>query len=271
MWDDYLAFHYTGRPFKQTAAEVALPDRAAAVAPAVGAIGVSPLSVSSPSAAPGSPLLLSADIAGENVGYVKLLVGFLDRDANSIRNLDGDYLDSGETREIDGVQYPDWGTGEFTLEFEWEPIVTAIDDGRTAAVAYLAPESHGATAEEATYTVDGIYTFAAGGEQRSARLFFRDGRLRQVLSFTGDNSTGAPWEIAPRSGDRFQIAQQWLDLDANGQTTQTSIQLGETLTFGDDVFTLRELDAPAGEYVVGYIVEDLDGKPTATYARVRVE
>ena len=238
----------------------------------MGAIQVSPLSVSSPSVAIGDTVLLSADIAGDNVGYVKLLVGFLDQDANSLRILDGDYLDSGDTREVGGVSYPDWGQGEFTLEFEWEPIVTAIEDGQTTAVAYLQPEDYGATPEEATYAVDGIYTFADGGEQRPARLLFRDNRLRQVLTFTGTNSTtGAPFATSPRTGDRFQIAEQWLDLDAAGQTSQVRLQLGDTLTFGEDVFTLRELDAPAGDYAVGYIVEDLDGKPTPVYARVRVE
>jgi len=30
---------------------------------------------------------------------------------------------------------------------------------------------------------------------------------------------------------------------------QTSVQLGQTLTFGEGVFSLAELDAPAGEYL----------------------
>jgi hypothetical protein len=87
----------------------------------------------------------------------------------------------------------------FTLEFEWEPIVYYIIDGADSVAALLAPASYGATAEEAAYTVDGTYTFATG-ESRKARLFFRDGVLRQVFGLTGDGTTGAPREIHPQTG-----------------------------------------------------------------------
>jgi hypothetical protein len=37
------------------------------------------------------------------------------------------------------------------------------------------------------------------------------------------------------------------------------------------MFTWEELDAAPGEYVVGFIVEDLDGKAHEVYERVMVE
>ena len=58
-------------------------------------------------------------------------------------------------------------------------------------MALLTPETYGATAEEAVYTVDGIYTFADGGEQRYARLYFSNGELQQVFGFTGENADGS--------------------------------------------------------------------------------
>ena len=62
------------------------------------------------------PVTLSADIQGDNIGYIKLFVGFYDQASNSIFVADTDYLESPETRQVDGVYYPDWGQGDFTLD-----------------------------------------------------------------------------------------------------------------------------------------------------------
>ena len=48
-------------------------------------------------------------------------------------------------------------------------------------------------------------------------------------------------------------------------------QAGGALTFGDQMFTWEELDAAPGEYIVGFIVEDLDGNTYEVYERVAVE
>jgi hypothetical protein len=37
------------------------------------------------------------------------------------------------------------------------------------------------------------------------------------------------------------------------------------------MFTWEELDAAAGEYIVGFIVEDLDGNANEVYERVTVQ
>jgi hypothetical protein len=182
-----------------------------------------------------------------------------------------DYLESEETREVNGVYYPVWPEdGDFTLEFEWEPIVFAISDGTNAEEALFNPETYGASFEDAIYTVDGTYTYA-DGESRSARLYFRNGVLHQVFGFTNEGTTGSPWEIIPQAGDTFTILEQWMDLDQSGNVTEMTTQEGDTLTFGDQPFTWQELDAAAGEYIVGFIVEDLDGNRTQVYERVTVQ
>jgi hypothetical protein len=148
--------------------------------------------------------------------------------------------------------------------------VFAINDGVDSAVALLTPENYGASAEEAVYSVEGLYNFADGSEQRYARLYFSNGQLRQVFGFTGQDGTGAPHEITPQPGDSFTILEKWLDLDANGQVLQTAQQEGETLTFRDALFTWEQLYAASGEYVVGFIVEDLDGNAQTSYVQVTV-
>jgi hypothetical protein len=238
----------------------------------LGQIEVSPITLSDRVAAPGRPVLLSTDIRGQNIGYVFLFVGFFDQESNSIFVADTDYLESDDTREIDGVYYPDWGEeGEFTMEFEWEPLMFAINDGVDSVVAALTPQSYGASFEEATYSVDGIYIYTDGGESRHARLYFRDGLLRQVFGFTGEGGTGAPREIIPQAGDTFTVLEKWMDLDQRGNVVGVVGQEGGTLVFGDQMFTWEELDAATGEYIVGFIVEDLDGNTYQVSEKVIVE
>lgn len=272
LWDDFLAFHYTNRSFAPVADTAVVPDRGTGItAPGGGGITLSPIALSSSIAAPGLPILLSTDISGENVGYVYLSVGFYDQASNSVFLADSDYLESADTREIGGIYYPDWGEGDFTMEFEWEPIVYALNDGTNSVVAMLTPQTYGATYEEATYSTDGIYTYGDSGESRYARLLFQDGILQQVFGFTGENGTGSPREIIPQTGDSFTVMEKWLDLDSNGRVTQTAYQEGGTLVFGDQMFTWEELDAAPGPYLVGFIVSDLDGNTVEVYEQVTVE
>jgi hypothetical protein len=273
LWDEYLAFHYTGRAFEAAApSQATAPEAGAAVrAPGAGAITLSPIEKSGDVAAPGQPVLLSSDVSGENVGYITFFTGFLDQESNSIFVADQDYLDSYETREIDGVFYPDWGEGDFTLEFEWEPLMFAISDGQNDVIAGLTPETYGRSPEEAIYSVNGIYTYT-DGEQRDARMTFQNGVMMQVFGFTGEDNTGSPREILPQPGDTFTVQQQWLDLDAQGNVSGTATQLGDTLTFSDQPLIWKELDAAAGAYVLGFSAEDLDGSAAATvFTQVTVE
>jgi hypothetical protein len=64
--------------------------------------------------------------------------------------------------------------------------------------------------------------------------------------------------------------EKWMDLDAQGNVTQVARQEGETLTFGNQLFTWTQLYAAAGDYVVGFLVEDLDGNSQASYVPVVV-
>ncbi len=137
--------------------------------------------------------------------------------------------------------------------------------------ALFKPQSYGAAYEDTVYIVDGVYTFADDGETRRARLYFSNGALRQVVGFTGNEETGAPSEIIPQTGDQFTVLERWLDLDASGNVSQTVEQLGDTLTFGSQTLRWVELDAAAGEYIVGFIVEDLDGNAYQVFTQVTVE
>ena len=61
-----------------------------------------------------------------------------------------------------------------------------------------------------------------------------------------------------------------MDLDDQGNVVQIVRQVGETLTFGDRMFTWEVLDAAAGQYVVGFIIEDLDGNTQVVFQPITV-
>lgn len=272
LWDDFLTFFYTGRRFSQSGGDIVVPQRGTTVtAPAAGGIQVSSITLSARTVAPGRSVTLSTDVDGRNVGYVKLFVGFYDKASNSINVTDEDYLQSSQTQQANGVYYPVWpSSGRFTVRFSWEPIVFAINDGRKSVPVLFTPESYGASPKDAVYTVEGIYTFADGNESRPARLYFRDKVLRQVFGFTNEG-TGAPREITTKPGDTFTVLENWLDVDARGNAVRATTQRGETLTFGDQPFRWRDLDAAAGEYIVGFTVEDLDGNRTRVFEHITVQ
>jgi hypothetical protein len=271
LWDDFLAFHYTGKTFDAASGTVAIPSAGTVSrSPAAGGIQVSAISASATDVSIGETVRLSVDIDGKNIGYIKLLVGYLETNDNSIYLADSDYLSSPETREAGGIYYPVWEEGGFNMTFPWEPIVYAIDDGTTRYPALFTPETYGVSSEEAVYTVEGVYTFADSSEQRKARLYFVNGTLQQVFGFSGEDAASAPREIIPQPGDTFTILDKWLDLDTSGNVVQNVRKEGETLTFGDTMFTWEVLDAAAGQYVVGFIVEDLDGNSQVVFQPITV-
>ena len=59
--------------------------------------------------------------------------------------------------------------------------------------------------------------------------------------------------------------------ERRGKPVTSATQEGKTLTFGDQMFKWKELDAAAGDYVVGFIVTDLDGNSYEQHANVTVE
>jgi hypothetical protein len=271
LWDDFLAFHYLDRNFDATAAQPYVPSGGYSTrAPGAGQITLANITASSSEVAPNDTVKLSVDVSGDNIGYVKLFIGYFDPNSNSLNVVDTDYLESPDTQNVGGVYYPVWPSNGFTMNFTWDVTVFGISDGSQNAVALLEPAQYGASSEEAEYVADGLYTFADSGEQRYAQLRFQNGKLTQVIGFTSETDLGAPREITPAPGDTFTIYEKWMDVDANGQVTGVSKEQGTTLTFGSQPFKWVQLYAAAGDYVVGFLAEDLDGNSYPAYTHITV-
>ncbi len=272
LWDDFLAYHYTGIPFEMETGNAAVPGANTRIAaPGEGKIEVSPLRLSANTTDYDQPVTLEADIKGLNIGYIYLFVGYYDNESDSILIADKDYLESPQTRQIGDLYYPNWTDDQsFKLKYTWTPSVFAIDDGSQTAVALLNPESYGATAEEAVYTTDGIYTDAETGESRYTRMYFVNGYLVRMVGYTSMEPTGAVREIIPHTDDQVTLIQTWLEKDGSGAYQQVT-EPGETLTFGDQAFTWKEMYAGSGDYVIGFIVSDLEGNEQQVFEKINIK
>jgi hypothetical protein len=115
-----------------------------------------------------------------------------------------------------------------------------------------------------------MYTFADSGSSVNARLNFQNGALVQVFGVTGDDDAGAPREITPQAGDTFTLLDKWLEPSEQGGMTTTYLE-GKSITFGTQPIKWEQLYAAAGEYMVGFIIEDLDGNQYPIYTQVTVQ
>jgi hypothetical protein len=267
-WDDFLGLHYYGTELG------AAPEAGAeATAPGAGEILVAELRLSADEINIADSVTLATEVEGERIGFIYTFTGYYNPEEDSILVADMDYIDAGQSREVGGVFYPDWGDeGLVEIEFEWAPVVYGISDGSGGVqFALLMPEEYGDTDEAATYTVEGDYTFANGGT-RFARLFFRDGELQKVVGFMAQGGAGAPRVITPRAGDSFTIQHQVILLKSDEPDAPVEYvrEQGATLTFGDEPWTIEEVPGPAGDYVLGVQAEDLDGNLYEAYTTVTV-
>lgn len=273
LWDDFLAFHYSNRSFAQNSAEAVIPSAGLTTrAPGGGEISLTEIIASKQIITIDESVDLSVDISGNNIGYIYLFTGVLYPEYNSILVIDTDYLESPDTEKLEGLYYPAWPeSSSFTINFNWEPFLFEISDGTTTVPALFNPLAYGATAEQAVYAVDGTYTFGDNGEQRKAQLLFMNEKLFQIYGYLGDDSAGAPSEITPNIGDTFTISYKWMDLDSSGNVIGISFTDGEKLTFSNTAFTWETSDVWEGDYLLGFLVSDLDGSITPAYTKITVQ
>lgn len=268
LWDGFLDYHYYEVPLDGSDAEE--PTRATLLAPGATVLTLDPLEISAEQITVNESATINTTVKGDKIGFIYSFTGYYDPENDTILIADQDFIEGDDTREIGGVYYPDWGdTNEVTLDHEWRPVVFGINDGTKTEFALFQPEDYGAPDEDFTYLVEGIYTFANGGK-RYAELLFREDELQQIFGYMNEDGSGAPREINPKPGDTFTVLNQLIQLNEESEEVEYISEEGATLTFGEETFTLEELPAPAGDYVLGIIAEDLDGNAYEEYISITV-
>lgn len=278
LWDDFLAYHYSKRPLPQRPGQnQPKPDQAPVVvnesdisAPGSSTLTIDPIEQSSSTASINSPVTLTTQVRGENIGFLYVFIGYQDVDG-TFQMIDVDYLDSEEVREVGGMYYPDWGGDTVDIEFDWDASIYAVEDDEYLYPALLFPQDFGSDSASASYTLSGIYESAKDGVRRRANLIFSDGEMVRAVAYTSESPVGAMSELRPKRGDTFTILTDWIDSASEISQTVSKYKLeGETLTFGENNLLWSPIDAPAGNYLVGFIAEDIDGNWYTSYTQIEV-
>ncbi len=270
VWDDFLAYHYSGRQFQAQAAEPVMINRASQI-PGGGSISVSEINASADRVAAGEEINLDVNITGENIAHVYFFTGIV-ADDGKIYVADTDFVESGQKQELNGVYYPVWPqTGAFKLNFAFEPILYTISDGTQDVMALFNPVDFGKDYKNAIYAVHGTYTFKDTGEKRAAQLLFKDEKLFQVMGFVGMQAGGAASEITPSLGDSFTVKEQWMTTNAQGQVTGSELREGQTLTFSNKPIVAVTKYLPQGKAVIGFMVSDFDGQVRSVFKQITID
>lgn len=267
LWDDFLTFHYTGQEIKEQNEPESPQD---IVSPASGGITLDAIELSQDFASVEEPVTLSTTVYGDNVSYIYLFVGQYTEEGDYIRYIDTDYIDSDSTYEIDGMVYPQWEEGEIPIDLDWEPTSYYVTDGEYGLTVLLEPDTFGVDMADTIYTTEGLYHFADGDDDRYVRLYFSgEGDLFQIMAYSDENDSGPISEITPTEGDSVTFYDQWISTADGDQEIEYTES--DTLEFGDTTWYWEAEDAEAGEYVIGVIVEDMDGNTTEEYTTLSVE
>ncbi|PKO15771.1 MAG: hypothetical protein CVU39_09615 [Chloroflexi bacterium HGW-Chloroflexi-10] len=293
LWDDFLTYHYTGEGFSQDDADLDVLGQPQATmadldasaqssvvssgaeieSPARGGISLSSISLSAEVIDIEESVTMSVDVTGNNIGYIYYYVAWYEEESDSWLTADMGYVGSDEIKESAGIYYPDWGEEpSFNVSMDWEPTLYYISNGYEDEdqFAFFEPEVFGATPETDVYSVYGTYTFAKSGKQYDAVIRFDgNGDMKAIYGFTGKDGQGALSQITPSENDEFTVTEEWLEFteDENGELVNYE---GGTITFRDQNLTMQPYYGYAGDYVLGIIVEDLDGNRTEEYAYLTV-
>ncbi len=266
LWDDLLSYHYTQQAFEPAAETAVMAAKGVDfIIPGAGEVTFGEVQQTAYEIAANEIVNLSVDITGSNIAYVYTDIAYYWEDDGSFLTADMNFVWADGTREIGGVYYPDWGSDTFQATFEWEPAMYYLDDGTNDALALIYPLDYGPPDEPAIYAIDGVYKIANGGTEYEATINFTgDGEMREIIAYN-ESAEGllAPFQVTPQIGDQFFVYQEWFE---EGEFVYYLDD--DPITYSGEDFTFQAYDAAAGLYIVGFIVEDLEGN---TYSSDYVE
>ncbi len=295
LWDDYLTYHFAGRPIDSkafdlsvlTAGQAANHDFSDAtgrsvlavddkvVAPGAGGVKLSDPIASRSRVNSRETVTLSTEVTGANVAEVYYYVARYVEEQDSYLCAEAGYIDCPTTEEVGGLGLAHWGKDSpVSVEFEWLPVLHYLSGGddERDVLAFVQPGYLSSASPGASYTVMGSYQFFNTGEAVYAQIEF-DGR-GELLGIWG--YCPSAWfdveywhEILPVRGDVFSVANEFVDY-GNGLGSEPVDYEGDVFVFGEDSLRLVAQDAEPGEYALCIGIEDMDGNLLWDYASVTV-
>jgi len=268
VWDEFLAYHYTGEEFAPQEGVAVAPSRTAEiVAPGASQLIVGPIQISDTEIAGDETVTVSSSVEG-NVAYIHTALYFWDPASESYWIGDVSYYVAENTTTIDGVNFPDYGESPVQVQYEWSPTLYTLTDGDHDAFVLLEPAEYLSADGETVYAVYGQYTDALNSTPMDASLSFdADGNFLHAYAFPDEDSNGAstPVEITPQIGDQFTDYVQYYTFDSNNNATYSSELSDDVFTWGEEGFSFYSSYPVDGQYAVGIIAYDFDNNQVANF------
>ena len=268
VWDEFLAYHYTGEEFAPQEGVAMAPSRTAAiVAPGASQLTIAPIQISNTSISGDETVHVSTTVTG-NVSYIHTALYFWDPASESYWIGDVSYYIAEHTTTIDGVNVPDYGESPVQVDYDWSPTLYSLTDGEHNAFVLLEPAEYLSAEGNTVYAVYGQYTDALSGTPVDARLYFdADGNFLYAYAFPDGDQNGAstPVEITPQMGDRFTDYVQYYTFDSQKNATFKYELSDDVFTWGEKGFSFYSSYPVDGQYAVGIIAYDFDNNQVANF------
>jgi hypothetical protein len=268
VWDEFLAYHYTGEEFAPQEGVAVAPSRTAEiVAPGASEMTVGPIQISDTEISGDETVTVSTTVEG-NVSYIHTALYFWDPDTESYWIGDVSYYIAENTITVDGVNVPDYGPSPIQVQYEWSPTLYTLTDGEHDAFVLLEPAEYLSADGETVYQVYGQYTDAVSNTPVDASLYFDEaGNFLYAYAFPDADENGAstPVEITPQVGDHFTDYVQYYTYDSNNEPTYSYELSDDVFTWGEQGFSFYSSYPVDGQYAVGIIAYDFDNNFQANF------
>jgi hypothetical protein len=268
VWDEFLAYHYTGEEFAPQEGVAVAPSRAAEiVAPGASEMSVGLIQISDTEITGDEVVNVSTTVEG-NVAYVHTALYFWDPSSESYWIGDVSYYIADNTISVDGVNMPDYGSSPIQVQYDWSPTLYSLTDGQHNAYVLLEPAEYLSADGETVYQVYGQYTDVLTSTPVDASLYFdADGNFLYAYAFPDEDENGAstPVEITPQVGDQFSDYVQFYTFDSNDNATFSYELSDDVFTWGEEGFSFYSSYPVDGQYAVGIIAYDFDNNFVANF------
>jgi hypothetical protein len=268
VWDEFLAYHYTGEEFAPQEGIAMAPSRTAEiVAPGASEMAVALIQISDTEISGDETVTVSTTVDG-NVAYIHTALYFWDPATESYWIGDVSYYIADNTITVDGVNMPDYGESPIHVQYDWSPSLYTLTDGEHDAFVLLEPAEYLSADGETVYQVYGQYTDALSGTPVEASLYFdADGNFLYAYAFPDEDENGAstPVEITPQVGDQFTDYVQYYTFDSNDNPTFSYELSDDVFTWGEQGFSFYASYPVDGQYAVGIVAYDFDNNFVANF------
>jgi hypothetical protein len=268
VWDEFLAYHYTGEEFAPQDGVAVAPSRTAEiVAPGASELTVGPIEISDTEITGDEIVNVSTTVEG-NVAYIHTALYFWDPATESYWIGDVSYYIAENTITVDGVNAPDYGPSPVQVQYEWSPTLYTLTDGEHDAYVLLEPAEYLSADGQTVYAVYGQYSDALSSTPVDASFYFdADGNFLYAYAFPDEDANGAstPVEITPQVDDHFTDYVQYYEFDANDNPIYNYVLSDDVFTWGEQGFSFYSSYPVDGQYAVGIIAYDFDNNFVANF------